>query len=86
MSQKTTLVYNSKLQVIKGDSLTNKRKSTKVDIYVSYTSIWKIVQKEMLIYDNLGVISQLGGVISLFIGISFFGLICDVLDFVKNRI
>ena len=66
--------------------MTNKLKSTTVDIVFMYKNDEKIVQEEILVYDTAGMISHIGGIISLFIGISFFSIGCDVLDFVKNKI
>ena len=63
----------------------NKQNSTLIRISSSYVNDKKIVQEEILVYDTAGMISHIGGIISLFIGISFFSLGCDVLDFVKNR-
>ena len=64
--------------------MTNKENSTRVDLAIRYKDSFKSYQEEILVYDTLGMVSQLGGVISLFIGISFFSLIDYVLDFVKN--
>ena len=67
-----------------GNPMTNKDNSTTVDLIVRYKNDLKKVQEEIRVYDTLGIVSQLGGVISLFIGISFFSLIDYMLDLVKK--
>ena len=64
--------------------MTNKENSTRVDLAIHYKDDFKSFQQEILVYDTLGMVSQLGGVISLFIGISFFGIIEYMLDCIKN--
>lgn len=85
LKQKKRLDFDSKIYVTKGYAMLNKENSTITNFYVAYSNDKKIVQEERLVYDTPGMISQVGGIISLFIGISFFSLGCDVLDFVKNR-
>ena len=84
LKEKKRLDYDSKVEVTKGNAMLNKENSTTVSIYVSYLNDKKIVQEEMLVYDTPGMISQIGGIISLFIGISFFSLIAYMLDFLKK--
>ena len=67
-----------------GNPMTTKENSTRVDLAIHYKDDVRRVQEEILVYDTLGMVSQLGGVISLFIGISFFSLIDYMLDFVKK--
>ena len=86
VKQKKSMEFNSKMIFVKGNPMTNKEKSTTVSITATYKNEEKIVQEEILVYDTAGMISQMGGIISLFIGISFFSIGCDVLDFVKNKI
>ena len=86
LKKKKRLDFDAKIYVSKGNAMLNKQNSTIIRISSSYVNDKKIVQEEILVYDTAGMISQVGGIISLFIGISFFSLGCDVLDFVKNRI
>ena len=84
LKKKKRLEFDSKIYVTKGNAMLNKQNTTRIDIGVRYVNDKKIVQEEILVYDTAGMISQIGGIISLFIGISFFSLGCEVLDFVKN--
>ena len=84
LQSKQTLEYKTKTRVILANPMTDKEISTSVDLIIHYETDMKRVQEEILVYDTLGMVSQLGGVISLFIGISFFSLIDYMLDFVKN--
>ena len=45
----------------------------------------KTVHKERLVYDKSGMVSQVGGVLSLFLGFSFFSLISDFLEFIAKK-
>ena len=68
-----------------GNPLNNK-KNSEVDLIIQYKSFEKTIHEEILVYDKSGVVSQLGGVVSLFIGISIFPLFSDCLDFVQKNI
>ena len=50
-----------------------------------YQSTEKTVHEERLVYDQSGMVSQLGGILSLFLGFSFFSLISDFLDFIVKK-
>ena len=50
-----------------------------------YKSTEKTVHKERLVYDKSGMVSQLGGILSLFLGFSFFSLISDFLEFIGKK-
>ena len=50
-----------------------------------YKSTYKTVHEERLVYDQSGMVSQLGGILSLFLGFSFFSLISDFLDFIAKK-
>ena len=50
-----------------------------------YKSKEKTVHEERLVYDQSGMVSQLGGILSLFLGFSFFSLISDLLDFIAKK-
>ena len=57
-----------------------------VEFVIGYKNFEKTIHEEILVYDKKGMVSQLGGVVSLFIGISFFTLFSDFLDFVQKKI
>ena len=61
-------------------------KNSEVVLILEYKGFEKTIHEEKLVYDESGMISQLGGVISLFIGISFYTLFSDCLDFVQKKI
>ena len=50
-----------------------------------YKSTQKTVHEERLVYDQSGMVSQLGGILSLFLGFSFYSLISDLLDFIAKK-
>ena len=41
--------------------------------------------EEVLIFDNVGLISSLGGALGLFVGFSFFGYIGSIIDKVVDK-
>ena len=63
----------------------NEMKIYEVYFIIRYKSFEKTIHEEILVYDKSGMVSQLGGVISLFIGISFYTLFSDCLDFIKRK-
>ena len=69
-----------------GNPLNNNRTNSMVHVTIRYKSFEKTIHEEILVYDKSGMVSQLGGVVSLFIGISFFTLFSDCLDFVQKKI
>ena len=44
----------------------------------------RIVTKEYLIYNEVGMIGTIGGSLGLFLGFSFYGAISDLLEFIKR--
>ena len=68
-----------------GNPLNDKTNST-IYVTIRYKSFEKTIHEEILVYDKSGMVSQLGGVVSLFIGISFFTLFSDCLDFIQKKI
>ena len=64
----------------------NDQKKSMVNFNIRYNSIEKTIHEEILVYDQSGMVSQLGGVVSLFIGISFFTLFSDCLDFIQKKV
>ena len=85
LQPKHSLEYQSKIQLVMGNPLNDKTNST-VYVTIRYKSFEKTIHEEILVYDKSGMVSQLGGVVSLFIGISFFTLFSDCLDFIQKKI
>ena len=85
LQPKHSIEYQSNLQLIKGNPL-NDWKISVVDFVIIYKSFEKTTREEILVYDNRGIVSQLGGVVSLFIGISFYTLFSDCMDFIQKKI
>ena len=51
-----------------------------INFYLSFADKIKILHREVLIFDDIGLLSSLGGALGLFVGFSFFGYIVTVLD------
>ena len=83
MKKKKSLKFHSDLQFSK-DTQSDNEEST-LHLVVSYKNNQKIFSEEKLVYEWTGMISQLGGVLSLFLGFSFFSLISSVLEFVDTK-
>ena len=81
---KHTHEYKSTIQLVMGNPLNNWKNST-VDFVIGYKSFEKTIHEEILVHDKSGMVSQLGGVVSLFIGISIFPLFSDFLDFIHKK-
>ena len=85
LQPKHSLEYQSKIQLVMGNPLNDKTNST-IYVTIRYKSFEKTIHEEILVYDKSGMVSQLGGVVSLFIGISFFTLFSDCLDFIQKKV
>ena len=85
LQPKHSVEYQSKIQLVLGNPL-NRMKNSKVSFIIGYKNFENTIHEEILVYDKSGMISQLGGVVSLFIGISFFTLFSDCLDFIQKKI
>ena len=85
LQPKQSVEYRSKIQLVLGNPL-NSMKNSAVEFVIGYKNFEKTIHEEILVYDKSGMISQLGGVVSLFIGISFFTLFSDCLDFIQKKI
>ena len=81
---KKSLIFNSDLQVIKGRPLKN-QKNISVDLIVMYKNQEKTITEEILVYDTPTMISQIGGILSLFLGFSFFSIICDLMELIQIK-
>ena len=79
---KQSIEFKSDLTVYK---LPNNADSPLFAFTMMYKSTQKTVHEERLVYDQSGMISQLGGILSLFLGFSFFSLISDLLDFIVKK-
>ena len=85
MKTKKSLNFKPQLQIIKGNKLGNDKMQTGVFIKIMYKNFEKIIYDEMLVYDSPGLVSQLGGVISLFLGISIYTSLSDLLDWIGKK-
>ena len=74
------------MQIIKGNKLHNNEENSGVVLNIAYKNYDKTVHDEILVYDGPGLIYQLGGVISLFLGISFYTLLSNMLDWVGRKL
>ena len=83
LKMKKSLNFNSEVQLIKGSPLAGK-KNASVDLILIYKNQEKTVTEEILIYDTPGMVSQIGGILSLFLGFSFFSLLCDLFDLIQK--
>ena len=72
------------MQLSKGNPLTT-RENPEMDLITIYASREKNVVEEILVYDGAGLISQMGGILSLFLGFSFLSLIYDFIGLVEKK-
>ena len=86
MQSKKSLKFKPELQIIRGNKLSHNANKSGVSISIMYKNIKKIIHDEMLVYDGPGLISQLGGVISLFLGISIYTFLSGVLDWIGKKL
>ena len=83
LKMKKSLNFNFDLQIVKGSPLSGKRKAS-VDLILMYKNQEKIVTEEILVYDTPGLVSQINGILSLFLGFSFFSLLCDLFELIQK--
>jgi hypothetical protein len=83
LKMKKSLIFNSDLQLIKGSPLTVQQ-NVSVDLIVMYKNQEKTITEEILVYDTPTMISQIGGILSLFLGFSFFSIICDLIELIQK--
>ena len=76
--------FMSDTSIVK-DELVDK-KDCMVWVMLRYKDNEKTTHEEKLIYDFPDMVSQLGGILSLFLGFSVFSVICDVIDHIKMKI
>ena len=83
LKKKKSLIFHSTLQFSK-DTHTDNQDSI-LHLVISYKNNQKTFSEEKLVYEWTGMVSQLGGVLSLFLGFSFFSLISALLEFVDTQ-
>ena len=76
--------FKSSIQLIQGTPFNNNSK--KIDLIITYKSKEKTIHEEVLVHDAADMVAQIGGISSLFLGFSFFGILSDLLDFVRKKI
>ena len=77
--------FMSDASIVKDYELVDKKDSM-VWLMMRYKDNEKTTHEEKLIYDFPDMVSQLGGILSLFLGFSVFSVICDVIDHIKMKI
>ena len=53
--------------------------------FLSFSEKVRIIHKEVLVFDEIGLLGSLGGALGLFIGFSFFGYISMLLDALLDK-
>ena len=51
-----------------------------MNFYLSFADKIKILHREVLIFDEIGLLSSLGGALGLFVGFSFFDYLGAIVD------
>ena len=82
--QCTRFEYNGKDIAIDSDKFQTGNNSATLALY--YGSDSRTVLKEYWIYDEIGLIGNLGGSLGLIMGFSVFGFISDILDVIQRKI
>ena len=62
-----------------------KQGEIQVDFYFT-VSPEKIIYKEYLIYDGVGMFGSIGGSLGLFVGFSIFDSLCPILEFLLKKL
>ena len=83
LKMKKSLNFNFDLQIVKGSPLSGK-KNASVDLILMYKNQEKTVTEEILVYDTPGLVSQINGILSLFLGFSFFSLLFDLFELIQK--
>ena len=84
MQPKKTLKFKSHVQIIKGSK--HYKELSGAGVSIMYKNFDRNIHDEILVYDGKGLVSQLGGVISLFLGISFYTLISNMLSWMEMKL
>ena len=77
--------FNSRVQINKGSQLV-KKANYHVTLMTTFKNKEKTVISEILVYDAPGLVSEMGGIISLFLGFSFFGVFSDIFGLIERKI
>ena len=77
--------FNSRVQINKGSQLV-KKANYHVTLMTTFKNKEKSVISEILVYDAPGLVSEMGGIISLFLGFSFFGVFSDIFGLIERKI
>ena len=81
LKQKSFVTYATSDQM----SSMNWKNVTGVMFFLSFTEKIKIINKEVLIFSNIDLLSSLGGALGLFIGFSFLGSIATITDAIVDK-
>ena len=62
-----------------------------MDLYLVAKSTTVKIHSEYRVYDEIGLVASIGGSLGLFVGFSFYDLICQIIDkakdyYVKKRV
>ena len=64
----------------------SKKGNYHVTLMTTFKNKEKTVISEILVYDAPGLVSEMGGIISLFLGFSFFGVFSDIFGLIERKI
>ena len=81
LRQKKFMEYSVKVK----DHSTNWKNTTSVSFSIRFSEKVTNIYEEVLIFDNIGLISSLGGALGLFVGFSFFGYIGSIIDKIVDK-
>ena len=84
LQMKKITKFNSRVQINKGSQLV-KKANYHVILLTTFKNKEKIVISEILVYDAPGLVSEMGGIISLFLGFSFFGVFSDIFGLIERK-
>ena len=82
LKMKDKINFKSSIQVIKGTPFINE---PKIELIIAYKSKERTIHEEVLVHDTADMVAQIGGISSLFLGFSFFGLLSDLLEFLREK-
>ena len=57
-----------------------------INFYLSFADKIMILHREVLIFDEIGLLSSLGGALGLFVGFSFFGYATAIIDSFVDKV